>query len=80
LAWPNPFRDRLNLAGAAPRATVEVFDVRGRRVRSLSTGTGGDLVWDGRDATGLRLAPGAYFLRPAGASQAIRVMLLPGGR
>jgi hypothetical protein len=79
-AWPNPFRDRLNLAGAAPRVTIDVFDVRGRRVRSLSTGAGGELAWDGHDAAGLRLAPGAYFLRPTGASQAIRVVLLPGGR
>ncbi len=79
-AWPNPFRDRLNLAGAAPWVRIDVFDVRGRRVRSLSTGAAGDLVWDGRDASGMRLAPGAYFLRPAGAAQAMRVVLLPGGR
>jgi aminopeptidase N len=79
-AWPNPFRDRLNLAGAAPRVTIDVFDVRGRRVRSLATGAAGDLAWDGRDDAGLRLAPGVYFLRPAGASPAMRVVLLPGGR
>ncbi len=79
-AWPNPFRDRLNLAGAAPRVAIDVFDVRGRRVRSLSTGAAGDLVWDGRDASGMRLAPGAYFLRPAGSLAAMRVVLLPGGR
>ena len=78
-AWPNPFRGRLSMAGAAPRARIDVFDLAGRRVRELTAGAAGDLVWDARDAAGLRLAPGAYFLRVEGSRRALRVMLLPGG-
>jgi hypothetical protein len=35
--WPNPFRDRVQLAFALPAAATvrfEVFDVRGRSIRA----------------------------------------------
>jgi len=42
-----------------------MYDLRGRRVRLLARGPfpAGDqqLSWDGRDASGRRVAPGIYF-------------------
>jgi cysteine-rich repeat protein len=69
-AYPNPFREavaiQLSLHRAGP-AAIGVYDVAGRRVRSLVRGfqeAGARVVtWDGRDDSGLRLAPGAYIVR-----------------
>ena len=69
-AYPNPFREnlaiQLSLHRAGP-ATIGVYDVAGRRVRSLVRGfqeAGARVVtWDGRDDAGMRLAPGAYIVR-----------------
>jgi len=42
---------------------VRVFDVRGRLIRDLDpAGGGGDVTWDGRDASGAPVAPGAYVI------------------
>ncbi len=69
-AYPNPFRQSvtLQLALRAPgEATVAVYDVAGRRVRTLVRGVqpaGARVVtWDGRDDAGAALAPGAYIVR-----------------
>jgi hypothetical protein len=72
-ARPNPARGATRLGFALPaeeRVTLEVIDVRGRRVRILSSGVrsaGPHAVsWDLRDAAGRRVAPGLYFARLAG--------------
>ena len=48
-------------------ASVQVFDVRGRLVRSLHEGPleagPHDLAWDGRDDRGAALASGVYLVR-----------------
>jgi flagellar hook assembly protein FlgD len=69
-ADPNPFRDRTEVVFSLPRrmtAQLSVFDVTGRRVRTLA---GGELAagehrvpWDGRDQSGRSAAAGAYFVR-----------------
>jgi hypothetical protein len=42
---------------------VRVFDIRGRLVRDLSRASGtAEVTWDGRDAQGARVAPGAYVI------------------
>jgi flagellar hook assembly protein FlgD len=48
--------------------TVEVLDVRGRRVRTLNPGSdlgiGAHLItWDGVDDAGALTAPGVFFVR-----------------
>ena len=52
---------------ASGPATVGIYDVAGRRVRTLLRGqqpAGARIVtWDGRDEAGVRLAPGAYIVR-----------------
>lgn len=69
-AFPNPFNPsteiRFTLLEAGP-VNLAVFDIAGRRVRSLYPGTileaGEHLaVWDGRDDRGIALSSGLYFL------------------
>jgi hypothetical protein len=68
--WPNPARQgtqfRLELPGPM-QVQVEVFDVGGRRVRTLvdePRGAGAnDLAFDLRDEQGARLAQGIYLVR-----------------
>lgn len=67
---PNPFRTLTTLdftLGRQGDVRVEVFDVRGRRVRTLMSGMHPagrhTLRWDGRGADGERLASGTYFVR-----------------
>jgi hypothetical protein len=71
---------RLTLPRGA-RAEVALFDLAGRRVRTLSDGAlaagAHALVWDGRDAGGRTVAPGVYFARArAGAETAIRRLVV----
>ncbi len=71
--FPNPFnpvtRLRVELpanSAGAPTA-VDIFDARGARVRTLhrgrATGDVLDLVWDGTDDRGQRVASATYFAR-----------------
>ena len=70
MAFPNPFDQNMTIALALSHqgpASVGVFDVAGRKVRSLLQGVqpaGERLVtWDGRDDSGARLGAGVYMLR-----------------
>ena len=69
-AAPNPFNPRLEIAFNLPRAghvQVEVFDARGRLVRTLlqadAPAGAGTLIWNGDDAGGRPVASGVYHLR-----------------
>ncbi|MBK9472851.1 MAG: hypothetical protein IPO18_11260 [bacterium] len=85
-AVPNPFNPTLaiefELERAGP-ASVDVFDLQGRRVRrlwagDLEAGRHG-MSWDGNDDGGRRLASGAYVLRltvPGGRTDHRRVTML----
>jgi aminopeptidase N len=82
---PNPARGRATLDFVLPRsgpARLEVYDVRGARVRTLADGTfppGTQRVaWDGSDAQGRRAGPGVYLVRleAAGQSRTQRLVLL----
>ena len=58
--------DLLNLVGAVP-ATLEAYDLSGRRMGAVASGTAESgrfaIVWDGRDGSGSALPPGLYILR-----------------
>jgi hypothetical protein len=69
---PNPFNPRTTLTLEVPvegaSVTLEVFDQRGRRVRSLLreqvvTGPRHEVIWDGRDDMARDLSSGVYFFR-----------------
>jgi hypothetical protein len=68
---------KANTGGAA---NLAVYDLSGRRVRSLlSGGTGsGSLLWDGRTDRGAMAAPGVYFVRfeQGGISTSRRVHII----
>ncbi len=72
---------RFTLAHEA-RATLDVVDVAGARVRRLEAGTrpAGEhtILWDGRDDAGSAVRPGVYFVRldADGAQHAARVVVL----
>ncbi|MBC8426634.1 M20/M25/M40 family metallo-hydrolase, partial [bacterium] len=67
-AWPNPFHAgqgvTLRFAPADPSMSREltVFDIQGRRLRSLTANDSGQAHWDGRDTTGAPLAAGVYLV------------------
>jgi hypothetical protein len=75
---PNPFREstRIAYAVAAQATNVEVaiFDIAGRRVRSLVSDRlepgHYTVTWDGRDDQGASLAYGMYFVRTMVSGQA----------
>ncbi|MBM4116478.1 T9SS type A sorting domain-containing protein [bacterium] len=69
-AYPNPFNPStaIRFALAQPeRVHLEVFDLGGRRVRTLVDGplpaAQHEAIWDGADAVGHRLPSGVYFAR-----------------
>jgi hypothetical protein len=69
-ASPNPFNPRVQIDFSLDRpgrVDVTVFDLRGRRVRTLvgeSRASGaGSVVWDGKDATGSEVASGVYAVQ-----------------
>jgi uncharacterized membrane protein len=84
-AWPNPTRAGTTLAfeltSPAP-ATVSVHDATGRLVRRLVAGPSSagrhELVWDGRNSEGARVAAGVYYSRLVSGStlQVQKVVIL----
>ena len=72
-AYPNPFNPATTIRWRLPEPgllSVDVYDLRGRRVRALFDGrtatATGALTWDGRDDAGRALASGVYLLRLKG--------------
>lgn len=83
---PNPSSGPMSLqveTGSSLTVSVEVFDLSGRLVcgpRFDTLGRGaGTIAWDGRDASGLRVSRGMYFVRVRGnaTSELRRVWVLP---
>ena len=84
-AYPNPFNPSTTIVFDLPRraeAVLDIFDVRGRRVMTL---TGGEMeagrhawIWEGRDQAGRAMASGVYMarLRAGTATDMLKLMLL----
>lgn len=77
-AWPNPFLESVRLAFVLPAAAavrLEVFDIRGRSIRTYQPGllAAGEqaLAWDGRSTDGRAAGPGIYCLRVTGPGIAL---------
>ncbi len=68
---PNPFNPSTVIRFAVPhdtRVDVAIFDLDGRRIRTLAQGERSgpnryEVTWDGRDDLGRRVASGIYFYR-----------------
>lgn len=84
--YPNPFNPTTNIALSLERGgevQVDLYDARGRFVRSLHEGHlaagSHDLVWDGRNAAGASVGSGVYMARArleTGEVQTIRMTLV----
>jgi hypothetical protein len=69
--YPNPFNATTSIRVEDPARAgafgAAIYDVSGRRIRLLETGSregsGGILVWDGRDDRGEVVPSGVYFCR-----------------
>ncbi len=79
--FPNPFNPRvtieLDMAGRSlSEVKVEVYDVRGRKVRTLHegplpVGIRHGLTWDGQDDRGRALASGVYLVQAKAGDQRV---------
>jgi probable HAF family extracellular repeat protein len=85
MASGNPFSGSAVLRYAIPRAehvTIEVFDVRGVRVRTLvdeSQSAGRRVVaWDGHDAASHAVPPGVYLTRLRVGTQSLSLKIVRG--
>jgi len=85
-AWPNPASSAVRFTVALERAgalDVRVYDVSGRRVRTLFAGDAAagprELIWNLRDQAGARVRAGVYWLsaRADGPARSRRVVVLP---
>jgi hypothetical protein len=68
--YPNPFNPTTRFDVAIPKlanVTVAIYDVLGRQITTLMSGQQGaglySMEWDGRDARGLNVPTGIYFIR-----------------
>lgn len=59
-AWPNPMRNLCRIKSSSP---VGIYDILGRKVRELFMKNGGEVAWDGRNAAGVPVPSGIYFIR-----------------
>jgi hypothetical protein len=84
-AYPNPFNAQVRLAielTAAATVRLEVFDLAGQRVRSLTEGEWPagvhEVAWDGREGDGRGVGSGIYVVRYTGPQgpRCTRVALL----
>jgi hypothetical protein len=78
-AYPNPFNAGLTVSLQVPaetEATLEVFDLAGRRVAVAWQGRGSgdwtEVRWDGRTAEGVAAPSGLYLLRLSTETSAVR--------
>lgn len=82
---PNPFRASMCVRLSTPatsRVRLNVYDVRGQRIRSLLHDTVGrdvhEIVWNGRDDRGRASPAGVYWIRleTPSSKQSVRVVRL----
>jgi DNA-binding beta-propeller fold protein YncE len=76
-SYPNPFNSEVaikyRLPAGAKGILIAIFDIKGKAVRRLKLGTGGEIdevVWNGRDEDGISCSSGLYLARLEGADSA----------
>ncbi len=84
-AYPNPFNPDVSIAfnlALSSEVSVDVFNIRGQKVRSLLqaklSGGNHSQRWDGRDDNGRGVASGVYFarVRTQNETKTIKMMLM----
>ena len=62
-----PFNTTLNLSKGETVQSAEIFNVQGRKVRTLALNSGSNrIVWDGRTDSGSLAKPSNYIMRIKG--------------
>jgi YVTN family beta-propeller protein len=81
--YPNPFNSSVVIPYEGEienSAVIEVFDITGRLVQKLSilpdNSINRNVIWNGSDIGGKKVASGIYFARLAGTSKAVKMVLL----
>jgi len=82
--YPNPFNPETVISfsiGSSERVVIDIYNVRGQRVRSLVSGVYGtgvhSIVWNGCADDGRSVGSGVYFYRmSAGEYSGVRKMLM----
>jgi len=82
--YPNPFNPETVISfslGVAGFVSIDIYNVRGQKVRSLVSGVFGtgvhSVVWNGLDETGRSVGSGVYFYRMvSGDYSGVKKMLL----
>jgi len=73
LPWPNPGTAPIRIEATLPATavgTLVIYDLRGRRIDSLSVPGGNSVLgWDGFDGRGNGVPSGLYFLRLEGVPE-----------
>jgi len=65
-AYPNPFNAEVRLVlspGAARNCRIEIYDIAGRKIKTLDTSENNGAIWDGRNSNGDAVSSGVYFAR-----------------
>jgi hypothetical protein len=82
-AFPNPatlngIGTTVRLSGNAGTYAGAIYDLSGRVLRRFSGAADRSVIWDGRDADGVIVRPGVYFLRveAGGRATTARIVLL----
>jgi len=66
-AYPNPFSGAITIKAnrfAMQNSPLNVYNLKGQLVRSISLNKAEETVWDGKDSRGREVAPGLYFVMP----------------
>ena len=53
---------RISVSGAGGWESLKIYDVQGRVVRDAGSSQEPDFLWDLRDAGGVKVSPGIYFV------------------
>jgi len=76
--YPNPFNGSTVIRFSGNKRfdrAVEIYDIAGRLVTSISLNGDNSVVWDGTDRSGRDVSAGIYFARVSGSNSAVRKML-----
>lgn len=65
-AWPSPFVEELTIqtdSSARGPVSVCIHNLRGQKIRELSSSGSGSIRWDGKDTSGREVPAGVYLLK-----------------
>ena len=77
-ARPNPFNAAvtIEITGAEKDSRLEIYDIAGRRVRTMEVSGSRNLVWDGSTESGEKLPSGIYFSRLVSGEKTLKKRLI----